>query len=66
MENNSAHSFTEGSVIWGRWSCPVCGVAMEDPSDIFETVCDNGHTVRLGIVQGNGIRETFEEERHGN
>ena len=45
---------------WGKWECPTCKVEMLDPSDIFGTVCDNGHLVKLGIVQSNGVRETFE------
>lgn len=55
-------SITVSLPSWGKWACPICGIEMLDSDDIFETVCDNGHMVNLGVVQSNGVRETFEYE----
>lgn len=35
---------------WSRWSCPTCGVEMEDPDNRKTTTCANGHTCYLGMA----------------
>lgn len=33
-----------------RWTCPECGDICEDPADVWETMCHNGHVVKLALT----------------
>lgn len=44
--------------IWGYWYCPTCEVKHEDPMNIFETTCKNGHNVTLSYEPDGGYRDS--------
>ena len=47
---------------WIEWTCPFCGVSMDDPAKIKATTCANGHTVYLGTPLRSGVRRAYKTQ----
>lgn len=46
---------------WNPWTCPVCGDECSDPSDCQDSVCHNGHMVRLRTNREGGFNVEIEK-----
>lgn len=45
-----------------KWKCPKCGDLCEDPANIHESTCHNGHEVKLQVVEDGGVHESMVAE----
>lgn len=39
-------------VLFYKWKCPECGDICQDPPTVHESMCHNGHEVKLCVAEG--------------
>lgn len=45
-----------------KWKCPKCGDICEDPANVHESTCHDGHEVKLHVVEDGGVHESMVAE----